>query len=175
MDAEVDIRLVRSHEEIIEAGHLAREFTEFLRQRYPEMANEIDAYLTQQNFDGQLANLPRYFNPPFGECLLARLDQKPVGILMLKRLDERVCEMNRMFVRPKARGYGIGRRLSIRLIDRARELGYVTIALSALGRHYEALPLYRSLGFVDDPDALVDKGNAAKDVVYMRMDIQNCS
>ncbi|MEP1206910.1 MAG: GNAT family N-acetyltransferase [Rhizobiaceae bacterium] len=90
------------------------------------------------------------FAPPGGECLLVKLGDQPVGILMMKPHSEGVCEMNRMFVRPKARGHGVGRALCNRVIERSRELGYEIMILSALDRHDEAIRLYRSLGFEQD-------------------------
>ena len=66
-----------------------------------------------------------HFTPPAGECLLARQDGHPAGILMLKpRAEAGVFEMNRMFVRDSARGAGVARALVARLMQRARELGY---------------------------------------------------
>ena len=61
------------------------------------------------------------------------------------------CEMNRMFVRSQARGHKVGIALAHRLIERARELGYARMVLSAGPDHVEALPLYRKLGFTLDP------------------------
>ncbi|MFQ5622763.1 MAG: GNAT family N-acetyltransferase [Paracoccaceae bacterium] len=58
-----------------------------------------------------------------------------------------------MFVRPAARGHGVGRKLCERLIERARELGYAPMKLDALHCHRGALPLYRSLGFVADRES----------------------
>ena len=63
-----------------------------------------------------------------------------------------VCELNRMYVAGAARGRGVGRRLCETLIERARELGYREVRLDALNARVEALPLYRALGFLPDPD-----------------------
>ena len=87
------------------------------------------------------------FAPPGGECLLAMLDQRLVGILMLKPHSDGMCEMNRIYVRPEARGQGAGRALCYRLIERGRKLGYKVMILSALDRHDEAINLYKSPGF----------------------------
>ena len=55
-----------------------------MRATYPETEAAIDAYLVAQDFEGQLADFRDHFNPPHGECLLARLDGAPVGVVMLK-------------------------------------------------------------------------------------------
>ncbi|MCG6904548.1 MAG: GNAT family N-acetyltransferase [Rhodobacter sp.] len=112
------------------------------------MLELIDAYIAQQDIAGQLANFDAHFTPPHGECFLALADDSPVGIVMIRPNGTGVCELNRMYVAPEARGLGIGRRLCLMAVDEARALGYQTVVLSALYRHVEALPLYESLGFI---------------------------
>lgn len=143
---------VRSDADVAAATALAWEFVALLRDRYPERAESIDDYLKEQRFEEMLANFRDFFNPPTGECMLARLDGDPVGIVMLKPVDNELCEMNRMFVQAHARGHGIGRQLCQALFEAARALGYIEMRLGALNRHVEALPLYYSLGFEADPN-----------------------
>jgi GNAT superfamily N-acetyltransferase len=148
----ISIAPVRSDADIAAASRLARDFFAYLRATYPEAEAAIDAYLVVQDFEGQLAGFREHFNPPHGECMLARLDGAPVGVVMLKPYAPGVCELNRMYVAGAARGRGVGRGLCERLIARARELGYHEIRLDALNERIEALPLYRALGFAPDPD-----------------------
>ena len=98
------ITLVRTADEAADVAEMVWEFFEFLRGRYPERRASIDTYLQVQDVAGELARLTERFTPPHGECLLARLDGRPVGTLMLKRVTAKLCEMNRMYVRPSARG-----------------------------------------------------------------------
>lgn len=148
----VRIAPVRSDEDVAAAVALAWEFVALLHERYPERAESIDAYLKEQRFEDMLAAFRTFFNPPKGECMLARLDGEAVGIVMLKPVDARACEMNRMFVQARARGRGLGRALCLALFERAIALGYAEMRLGALDRHVEALPLYASLGFETDPN-----------------------
>jgi len=145
----VDVR-TESDAEAVRA--LVALFISWLRDRYPEMEDEIDQYLVGQNFRSDLDSLLTVFNPPDGECLLARINDEPVGIVMFKRFDVSTCEMNRMYVTDAARGHGVAKQLCRRLSDRARALGYDSMTLTALDRHREALGLYRSLGFVETPE-----------------------
>ena len=143
---------VRTDAEIDAAVVLVWEFFDFLRDRYPDLGEAHDRYIEDQDVAGGLADFRNVFLPPKGECLIARADNEFVGIVMLKPQSNEVCELNRMFVRESARGQGLGRALAATMIDEARSLGYREIALGALSRHVEALPLYRSLGFRPDGD-----------------------
>ncbi len=146
----VQIYLVRSRQDADTVRELAYEFIAWLRARYPDMEAEVDAYLAEQQFEEQIKEVLIHYAPPRGECLLAVHDRKPAGLLMLKRLSDDTCEMNRMFVRDAARGCGVGRNLVERLKERAREMGFTSMVLSALPRHHEALALYENIGFVRD-------------------------
>ncbi len=151
--APIQIAPVRSDAEIAAAAQLARDFFAYMRATYPELGAAIDAYLILQDFEGQLATFRDHFMPPHGECMLARLDGAPVGLVMLKPYDTPgVCELNRMYVARAARGRGVGRALCEALLARARALGYREVRLDALNERVEAVPLYRKLGFLPDPD-----------------------
>lgn len=165
----VSIELVRTEAQADEVRALARAFVAWLRERYPDLQAAIDEYLALEDFEGQLRRLRVVFAPPDGECLLARLDGAPVGIVVLKRHGDGVAEMNRLFVRATARRKGVGRALCTRLMERARELGYGAMVLSALDRHEEALPLYRSLGFEPDARAPETVSGASREMPLRRV------
>tara|TARA_Y100000815_G_scaffold140947_3_gene127485 strand:- start:21133 stop:21654 length:522 start_codon:yes stop_codon:yes gene_type:complete len=141
------IRKVRSEADIAAVKALVWEFFDVIRDRYPDMLDTIDRYIAEQDVEGQLANFARVFLPPAGECLVADHDGEQVGMIMLKPLPDKACEMNRMYVRDTARGLGLGRALCESLIAEARNLGFREVLLDALYRHVEALALYESVGF----------------------------
>jgi len=165
----LDINNVRTDQEAACVYELAYEFVDWLKARYPEDIAEIDSYLLHQKFDEQIRDVLIHYAPPKGECLLARLNGDPVGILMLKDLGQKTCEVNRMFVRPKGRGQGIGRALMAHLMTRAREMGFDYMVLGALNRHDEALALYRSVGF--KPDTATQGSGEPDNAIHLRLDL----
>lgn len=157
----------RSADEIATVTTLVWEFFDFLRQRYPEMNADLDAYIKTQKVAEHLESFNDYFLPPKGECFLAYSNNEPAGLVMLKSNSNREAEMNRMYVRDAARGLGLGRKLGEALVNEARALNYASVRLDALHRHVEALPLYESLGFVRYNDPNTFGGNDAR-IIHMR-------
>lgn len=163
----LDIIRVRTETDAAEVRLMVAEFFDWMRDLYPEGAESITAYWNKQDMPTQLRDLLKIFAPPKAECLLARLNGEAVGIVMTKPHSGDMCEMNRMFVRPAARGHGVGRALVGALLDAARDLGYKRMMLAGGTRHTEALSLYHSLGFVHDP-SLPDTGSGDVEVRMIR-------
>lgn len=97
---------------------------------------------------GNLADLSP-FEPPQGRLLLAVEDGQAVGVGCLKRLGPDTAEVKRMYVRPDARGRGVGRLLLDRLVEAAREAGYQYVRLDSSRFMTNAHELYRSVGFTE--------------------------
>jgi GNAT superfamily N-acetyltransferase len=89
------------------------------------------------------------FYPPRGRFYLLRHEGVYVGIGCLKQLAAGVAEVQRMYVRPHARGIGAGRCLIERLLDDARALSYRIVRVESLRVLTAAHTLYRSVGFVE--------------------------
>lgn len=70
-----------------------------------------------------------------------------IGTGAIKHLDDRECEMVRMFVAPACRNRGIARAVADRLISFARMAGYDRIRLSSNTALTASHRLYESMGF----------------------------
>jgi GNAT superfamily N-acetyltransferase len=91
-------------------------------------------------------------SPPQGAFLVGWIDGEPICCGGVKRLDDRICEIKKMYVVPAARGSGVARRLLYALEDKARELGYTIARLDTGPRQRNAQGMYESEGYVAIPD-----------------------
>jgi DNA-binding MarR family transcriptional regulator/GNAT superfamily N-acetyltransferase len=85
--------------------------------------------------------------PPAGLLLVARLREEPVGCGALKFHANTVGELKRMWVAPRARGLGLGRRLLEALEHKAREAGMMVVHLETNHTLIEAIEMYRHAGY----------------------------
>ena len=117
-----------------------------------ELFREYEAWLNLdlcfQNFEKELAQLPGAYASPSGRLLLAFEDNELAGCVALRRLDDNVCEMKRLFLRPQFHGRGLGRELAERIIEEGRAIGYQKMRLDTLSEQMgSAIRVYRALGF----------------------------
>jgi ribosomal protein S18 acetylase RimI-like enzyme len=89
--------------------------------------------------------------PPAGLVLVARSGGDAVGCGALKLDTDGVAELKRMWVAPRARGLGLGRRLLRELEDHALEHGSTVARLETNRNLVEAIAMYRGAGYREVP------------------------
>jgi putative acetyltransferase len=134
-----------------------------------EYVASLNVSLCFQNCDAELAGLPGAYAPPKGGLFLAFDAETAGGCIALRPLEQKVCEMKRLYVRPACRGRGVGRRLVEALIEDARRIGYDVMRLDTLASLKPALELYRSFGFRTVPAYYP---NPLPDVIYLELDLR---
>ncbi|MGA9979065.1 MAG: GNAT family N-acetyltransferase [Candidatus Sulfotelmatobacter sp.] len=118
------------------------------RELFLEYAQSLGFSLCFQNFDHELAKLPGDYAPPEGRLLLAGCKGELAGCVALHKLDQAICEMKRLYLRPQFRGKGLGRILAERIIAEARQIGYERMRLDTVEPVMkDAVAMYRRLGF----------------------------
>ena len=120
---------------------------ETIRQLFLEYAKSLNFDLCFQGFDKELEQLPGKYAAPDGRLLLALYEEKTAGCVALWKVNDQVCEMKRLWVRPEFRGQKIGRQLAEFVIEQARLIGYAKMKLDTIDSMTAAIKLYVSLGF----------------------------
>ena len=89
-------------------------------------------------------------NRPAYECLIAELDQEPVGLALFFPIYSTwkgpSIHLEDLFVLPPARGLGIGKALLKRVASIARERGCARLQWDVLDWNQPAIDFYQSLG-----------------------------
>jgi len=123
-----------------------------------------------QGFSEQLRRLPGEFSAPAVLLLLAFKDSETAGTVALRPLPQGACEAKRLYVPPRFRGLGLGRKLVLAAIDHARQSSYSAMYCDTLPSLHEAASLYENLGF-----ARVDaySPNPTPGAIYFRLVLQH--
>ena len=118
-----------------------------VRELFIQYADTLGFDLEFQDFSRELAELPGDYKSPAGCMLLAEATDGHAGCVALRPLQNKICEMKRLFVKPEYRGCGIGRALARAVIAEARKQGYRKMRLDTAESMKAAQGLYFSLGF----------------------------
>ena len=95
--------------------------------------------------------LPHEVRPPAGQFFVAYLHDEAIGCGAVKHHPGAPAEIKRMWIAPRARGLGLGRRLLETLESCAMQAGAEFAHIETSAVLTEALALYRSAGWVEVP------------------------
>ena len=115
--------------------------------------------------------------PPEGIIYLLEDAGKVVGMGVLRKLEDGIGEIKRMYIKPdpKYRGNGYGTRLLNRLMDKAREFGFFTLRLDTGGYMPAAIHIYKKAGFTESvyySGNEFAKGHAEGIAIYMEKQLK---
>lgn len=125
-------------------------------------------YLAVQNYDEEISHLSSKYGLPGGRLYIAFYDGEAAGCVGLRKIDEKNCELKRLYVRSAFRGKHIGNTLIRQIIKDAKEIGYSHILLDTLPFLTDALHLYKACGFYEIPSY---NDSPMSTSIYMKRDL----
>jgi GNAT superfamily N-acetyltransferase len=135
----IELKEVRTDREFQTAAELFKEYV-----------SQLGVDLSFQNFDQEVKDLSQEYSRPDGILFIAwQNEQTPLGCFGIRKLEDSVCELKRMYVSAQARGLGIGRQLLRKAVAAGRELGYTTMRLDTLPKMAAAMNLYEKEEFYE--------------------------
>ena len=137
------------------------------RRLFREYEAWLGLDLCFQGFEEELARLPDKYAEPDGRLLLAYSGERLAGCIALRKLEQGICEMKRLFVRDEFRGQKIGVLLIERIIADAHALGYEKMRLDTYPpKMGKAVSIYKAHGFRHiEPDYV----NPHEGVLFMEL------
>jgi putative acetyltransferase len=135
---------------------------------FTEYAQWLGIDLSFQHFDEELQALEKMYGPPDGGIILCKDNDKFIACVAIRKFEEGIAELKRMYVQPACQHKGIGKILMERSIELARSAGYKKIVLDTLNDMTPAIQLYTQYGFTETT-AYYYNPNAT--VVYFKKDL----
>jgi len=96
-----------------------------------------------------------------GNVFIALHNNIPIGTCALIVIDGLTCELGKMAVDSKFHGQGVGYKLGLTFIDKARERGFSRIVLEGNTKMEASIALYRKLGFQEIPLEIANQNSSS--------------
>ena len=167
------IRVARSSEDFSAFASLIGEYVDWSKDRWSDFGTAVDDFFDKQSLNDELASLSTAYTTPNGLALLAFEGEVAIGCAALRRLDERICEMKRVFVPPRNQRTATGRRLCQELISQAKSQSFSVMLLDTDTRSFEAIGLYESLGFVHCKPYIEYPPQFAPYMIFMELSLRS--
>ncbi|MGB0881837.1 MAG: GNAT family N-acetyltransferase [Vicingaceae bacterium] len=117
--------------------------------------------LFYQGLEREMSFFHHIYNKPKGAFIYVKINDEIAGGVGVRKLEEGICEMKRLYVYEKYRGHNLGQLLCDKLIEISKQLGYSKMRLDTLPTLKNAVELYEKMGFnpipkyYNNPDARV--------------------
>lgn len=146
---------------------------EAVRELFKEYHEWLGEVVCSVRLAEEIGSLPGPYAAPAGRLFIARgcSESRPLGCVGVRPHEGTACEIKRLYVRPEARGAGLGDALVTHAIAAARELGYATALVTTLPQAMPvAATMYERRGFVET-EPFLDHSHVGEGVpmIYLRL------
>ncbi len=118
---------------------------------FRQYANWLNIDLSFQHFDEELKELKMMYAAPKGCIILFESADSISGCVAIRKIDDRIAELKRMYVTPSLQNKGVGSGLLNEALFFARNAGYKKVRLDTLSHMTSAMNLYKKNGFYEIP------------------------
>jgi GNAT superfamily N-acetyltransferase len=149
---------------------LAHSFYEYeiAKALFLEYAGTLEFDLCFQNFENEMENISVQYNYPSGGILLLKHDRDYAGCVGIRKFEDTIAELKRMYIQPEYRGNGYGKILLNEAIKLSAKLGYTLLRLDTIKTMKAAIMIYEEAGF---REIQAYRHNPIKDVKYYELNL----
>jgi len=97
--------------------------------------------------DKDLSDLDDYYFSKNGWFAVIEKDGRIIGSYGLFKINEKTCELRKMYLQPVYQGHGLGKLMLTLALNKAKELGYSEMILESNKSLGKALVMYEKYGF----------------------------
>ena len=137
---------------------------------FKEYAQWLNIDLSFQHFDDELLSLKTMYAAPNGGIVICKEQDEFIGCVGMRKIDNNIAELKRMFVKSTYQKQGIGKTLLEKAIELAIALNYKIIRLDTLNYMTAAIKLYKQYGFYEIPAYYYNPNETA---VYFEMKLND--
>jgi ribosomal protein S18 acetylase RimI-like enzyme len=135
------------------------------------LAANPQGFIQKLSYHGDIVANAQGWIAQGGDLRVAKLADAVIGMGGLRPITPTRAELCKLHLHPHYHGQGLGKKLSIDLLDRAGELGFTLIELHVTETQQAAIGLYKKLGFVETKRDIwrttVDGQDLAYPTLYM--------
>ena len=119
------------------------------KKLFAEYAKAINIDLAFQKFDKELEKINTMYSSPHGGIIICKKDEIFAGCIAIRKIEDTICELKRMYVNPEFQGTGIGKNLLEKALQLAKDCNYKIIRLDTLNYMHPAIHIYKQHGFYE--------------------------
>lgn len=160
----MNIKIIPAYDHPQEISILFSEYTDMLISG----DSSFQEYLDIQNYKEEVKHLESKYGIPDGRLYLAYYEEELAGCIGLRKIDDKNCEMKRLYVRSKFRGKHIGNQLIQKIIEDAKAIGYSYMLLDTLPFLESAVHIYKKFGFYEIESY---NNSPMESSIYMKLDL----